>query len=173
MIPITRSILSVACCAVLASSCATVAHHLVDNDTTDAGIRYYGTSPYLIAYSDGKGGVVTSVVYLPDPAKKMSASPKATLADVGSTLTFDRGTLTQATDSGDATAVPTAILKAVEAIAPSLAAIFNEPKKQDEFSLPPPYVFRIVVQGNDVSFVGGKGDTPIQVTLLPQAAKEK
>jgi hypothetical protein len=158
---------------VASSGCATVIHHNVTDDAKDAGIRYLRTSPYLLAYSDGKGGIISEVHYLPDPQKKMSATPKATLSDVDLTMTFDRGVLTQTTEALDATAVPTAIAKAVEAFAPKLLGILNEAQKEQEHSLPPPYLFKIIVNDSAVRFVGGPGDTDIKITLLPQTTKEK
>ena len=44
----------------------------------------------------------------------MSVRPDATLADVGSTLKFEHGVLTSATDSGDATVVTKAVIAAAE-----------------------------------------------------------
>src|SRR6266542_3545348 len=80
------------------SACsATVSHSLITSPQAEAaatGVRYLGTSPYLIAYSDGKGGVVAEVKYLPDPAKKMSATPVSKLSDVDANMDFDRGVLT-------------------------------------------------------------------------------
>jgi hypothetical protein len=158
------------------TACATVTHHRVAgaaDDRSDTGIRYLGTSPYLIAYSDGKGGIVTQVAYLPDPAKKMSAKPNTTLADVDSTLEFDRGVLTSSVSKGDATAVPMAIAKAVEAFAPSLLAAIARAGETKEYTIPAPYIFKIVVDGSDVYFTGGQGDQAIRITLLPQGAKGK
>jgi hypothetical protein len=157
----------------LSGGCATVTHQsTTSGNSDDKGIRYLGTSPYLIAYSNGKGGVVTEVHYLPDPNKLMSASPSAKLADVGSTMNFDRGVLTDSTDTGDATAVPGAILKAVEAFGPKLLGILNETQKDQEHSIPAPYIFKIVVNGTRVVFRGSQGDTEINLTLLPPADKE-
>ena len=50
---------------VAATGCASVVHKplLVENDGNDWGIRYYGSSPSLIAYSNGKGGVITEIKY--------------------------------------------------------------------------------------------------------------
>jgi len=156
-----------------AAGCASVVHHKVTNDAADTGVRYLGTSPYLIAYSDGKGGMVAAIHYLPDPQKKMSATPKSKLADVDLTLTFDRGVLTQSTEVSDATAVPTAIAKAVEAFAPKLLSILNEAQREQEHSLPAPYIYKIIVLGDHVEFRGGQGDKEIKITLLPQTAKDK
>jgi hypothetical protein len=159
-----------------ATACATVTHHRIADaadDQSDTGVRYLGTSPYLIAYSDGKGGIVTQVTYLPDPAKKMSAKPDTTLADVDSTLEFDRGVLTTSVSKGDATAVPMAIAKAVEAFAPSLLAAMGRAGETKEYTIPAPYIFKIVVDGSDVYFTGGQGDQAIKITLLPQGTKGK
>ena len=163
-------------CVCGASGCATVTHHRIqgsEDDQAETGIRYLGTSPYLIAYSDGKGGIVTQVAYLPDPNKKMSAKPKTTLADVDSTLEFDCGVLTSSVSKGDATAVPTAIAKAVEAFAPALLAAMGRAKETKDYTVPAPYLFKIVVDGSDVYFMGGQGDQPIKITLLPQDTKAK
>ena len=103
----------------------------------------------------------------------MSATPKTTLADVDSTLEFDRGVLTSSVSKGDATAVPIAIAKAVEAFAPALLAAMGRAKETKDYTVPAPYIFKIVVEGPDVYFVGGQGDQPIKITLLPQDAKAK
>jgi hypothetical protein len=158
-------------------ACATVEHMRIttsDEDKAATGVRYLGTSPYLIAYSDGKGGIVTVVKYLPDPAKLMSAHPEARLADAGTTMTFDRGVLTEAKDSGDATVVPAAIVEAAKTLGPALLAAMNKAakEKQDGYHIPAPYIFKIVVKGSDVSLVGAEGDAPIKLTLLPPPAKE-
>jgi hypothetical protein len=169
------------CAAVIAAAitttgCATVAHQHIPDDEADrrsTGVRYYATSPYLLVYSNGKGGIITELKYLPDPAKKMAAAPAATLANVEATLTFDRGVLTSAVTKGDATAVPTAIVKAVETIAPALLAALNEAATEKELIMPAPHIYKVVVNGTSVSFRGGKGDADFKVTLLPQEPKGK
>jgi hypothetical protein len=153
------------------SACAAVAHKHIKDDKADAastGIRYYGTSPYLLAHSDGKGGIIVSkILHLPDPAKKMSAESIATLADIGGTLEFDRGVLTTANATGDAAAIPTAILKAVEKVAPALLAAMDVPaKKDDPLQIPGPYLYKIVLRGGEPHLIGGAARTPIKITLL-------
>lgn len=162
--------------ALSTAACATVSHRHIateDDDLRATGIRYYGASPYLLVYSNGKGGIVTELKYLPDPAKKMSAEPKATLANVDATLSFSNGVLTSSVETGDATAVPTAILKAAEAIAPALLAALNETDTGKELIMPAPHIYKVIVNGNTVSFRGGKGDEDFKVTLLPQEPGKK
>ncbi len=166
-------LLLVAAMALMALACASVVHHSVTNDEKDEGARYLGTSPYLIAYSDGKGGMVMQVQPLPDPNKKMSATPHAKGADIDLTMSFDRGVLNETTESGDTSAIPTSIAKAVEAFAPALLALLNEAQTTQEYSVPAPYVYKIVVKGSEVHFIGGKGDEDFKITLLPQTPKEK
>ena len=171
-------------CMVLASTgiagCATVKYRVVTSETdkSDLGIRYYETSPYLLAYSDGKGGVVTSIQYLPDPTRKMSAEPSATLADVQSTLEFDRGVLTSSSNSGDATAVAKAVTTAVETIGGALiAGAANEPGKAARANyadVPAPYIFKIVIDKDSVKLIGARAGVPsFRVSLLPQTDKPK
>jgi hypothetical protein len=162
--------------AMTVTACATVTHSRITDDKADGtatGIRYYNTSPYLIAYSDGKGGLVTEIKYLPDPAKKMSAAPKATLADVGSTMEFDRGVLSSTKDTADATVIPKAIATAIETIGPKLLGVLNDPTPSSELKIPAPHIYKIVVSGNTVEFRGGAGSAGFSVTLLPQEPKEK
>lgn len=174
--PFRPVLLGALVCALLAGGCASLTHeHLGRDDAADrtsTGIRYLGTSPYLLAYSDGKGGMVVSkVLFLPDPAKKMATRLTSQLAEVGGTLEFDRGVLTSASATGDATTVPTAILKAVESLAPAaLAAVLDDPDKAKgaPFIVPGPYLFKIVVDSGAPYLLGGPANTPIKITLLPQ-----
>jgi hypothetical protein len=157
-----------------ACASATVTHRPIRTEAEDlaeTGLRYLGTSPYLIAYSNGKGGIVTQISYLPDPAKRMSAKPAGELADVEATMDFDRGVLTTSAETGDATAVPKAIVKAVETLAPRLLAALGKTDAPKQYEIPAPYVFKIVVRGPDVYFLGGGGDSPIRITLLPQDSR--
>lgn len=170
--------LSLVCLGFVSSGCATMVHRPLTEreDATDLGIRYYGLSPYLIAYSNGKGGVATEIKYLPDPAKKMSVTPETTLADIKSTLQFENGALTSATDTGDATAIPQAVRAAVEKLGTALiAGAGNEPDGLNpaEGQVPAPYIYRIVVRTGGVDLIGGHRPEPFHVTLLPQAPPKK
>jgi hypothetical protein len=159
-----------------ATGCAAVVHKPLTDDSTDRGIRYYRSSPYLIAYSNGKGGVVTEIKYLPDPAKLMSVRPEATLADVGTTLEFDHGMLTTAKDTGDATALTKAVLEAAGKIGMALIAgnVAEGGADPTKPTIPAPYIYRIVVTSTGVTLVGGDRQQTFQITLLEQpAVKEK
>jgi hypothetical protein len=103
----------------------------------------------------------------------MSAKPSAKLADVGANMEFDRGVLTTSVENGDTTALPKAIVKAVEAFVPALLGALNKTDAPKEYEIPPPYVYKIVVNGNDVYFVGKQGDKSIRITLLPQDPKAR
>jgi hypothetical protein len=169
--PAAVAVLAALLAAASACASAAVIHTNVSDpavDAADRGIRYVGTSPYLIAYSDGRGGIVTRVAYLPDPARKMSARPAGRLADVDVAMDFDRGVLTTSAESGDATAVPGAIAHAVKAFVPQLLSALALAERSMEYEVPAPYIYKIVVRGNDVFFLGGQGDAPIKITLLPQ-----
>lgn len=157
------------------SGCATMIHRPLTekDDTADRGVRYYGLSPYLLAYSNGKGGVTTEVRYLPDPAKKMSVRPEATLADVGSTMHFENGALTSAADTGDATAVTKAALSAVEKIGVALLGANAAKAAADDPVIPAPYIYRIVVKGEDIQLIGGDRTHSFKITLLPQPPPKK
>ncbi len=160
---------------VVITGCAGVAHIPIKNEEHDKevnGIRYLRASPYLLVYSNTKGGIETEILYLPDPHKKMAANPTSVMADINSTMDFKNGMLTGTKDIADATAVPKQLVEAIGTIGSALIKALNEPKEveKNEYQVPPPHIYKIVVKGTDVKFIGGKGDTPINITLLPQDA---
>jgi hypothetical protein len=156
------------------TGCARITHRPLDNvaDVKSKGIRYYRSSPYLIVYPNGKGGIVADIKYLPDPYKKMSAIPKSFMATINTTLEFSKGVLTTSKEEADGTVVPKAILGAVEAAAPSFLAALNKVGAKD-YTVPAPYIYKIIVKGDTVFFIGSKADKNIKVTLLPQKKEEK
>ena len=177
-----RLLVAIAGIALMSAGCATVGHRPLDpenhqHDQNDIGVRYYRSSPYLIAHSDGKGGVITEVKFLPDLTKLMSAQPKTTLADVDTTMSFENGVLTSASTTADATAVTKAITKAVEGLGTTfLSALANEKAKEpNTYKVPPPVLYKIVVEGSRVYLLQAKADgdaaKPIEITLLPEKAK--
>jgi hypothetical protein len=139
-------------------------------DDTCNGIRYYQSAPYLLIYSDGKGGLSWQIQYLPDLSRKMTAQPQAFWASINTTLTFQNGYLTNSKDVGDATAVPKAVIAAVEKVVSGLGSLgAGPPTATNDYQVPKPLLYKIVVHANSVDFIGGDtaGDN-IHVTLATE-----
>jgi hypothetical protein len=163
--------------------CATVNVKTLDKkeDCCDTGIRYYERAPFLLVYSDGKGGVVTKVHYLPDRNKLRSVHPFNFMASNKNTLNFKDGMLEDSTNIIDATAVPKAVIKAVETVASTVLkgmADFVATEKghisKFVYVLPPPELYRIYIKGEEVELVGGAGKgPPIQFNLQTQEEVKK
>ena len=150
----------------LVIGCAGVKHRPDDGSDSERGIRYYRSAPYLLVYSDAKGGIVTEIKYLPDQTQIMVARPTNTLASLKSTMEFEDGVLNSAVDEPDAGALPSAILSAAREVLPLLLAASAKPGD----TVPAPHLYRIVVEGDRISFHGGPGDAPIEVKMT--AAEE-
>ncbi len=132
------------------------------------GLRFYSPSPYLLVYSDGKGGVVWEIHHLPDPTKKMSAKPYNYLSTLEAKLTFDDNfVLTGTHEVSDALKVPTAILSQIAALAPTIAkALLNEASTKER-TLPAPLLYKIVDENGSVRLLGGETDPDVvHVTVL-------
>lgn len=139
-------------------------------DKAAQGFRYYQPAPYLFVYSDGKGGLISQIKYLPDTTQKMSVQPYAYLASNESTLQFDGGMLTQAAAVVDETVVPTAALDSLaKVLAAAAKAAMNVPEATNEASVPVPYLFKIVIKGNVIELKGG----PMNGAALTSTGKEK
>ena len=152
-----RRILLVVVVAGSLLGCAGV-KHLPERGADDHGIRYYLTAPYLLVYSDAKGGLVSRLLYLPDQTQVMSATPRSSLASIQATLEFDDGVMTRAVEEPDATPLPVTILSAAEAVLPLLAGSVR-PGAQ----FPQPSLYRITVHGDRITFTGGHGNVPVQL----------
>lgn len=149
----------------LLGGCAAYVTHQPDTASSQ-GIRYYENSPYLIVYSDGKGGLRWQIRYLPDQSRIMTVSPTIVGGRTEMTLYFQNGVLSTMSVVGDSTELPKAVIAAVQSAIPLLAAAGP---KVDSF--PAPYLYKIVVDGDNLTFIGGQGDTSIQVPINPGAGK--
>jgi hypothetical protein len=153
------------------------------SDCNASGIRYYRTSPYLLVYSNGKGGIVWELHHLPDSSKLMSAKPYSWFASLESSFVFDeRGRMTKAVAKPDASAVPKAIFDAIESFASELsgslvgASLDGGTDAEDGHPLPVPHLYKVVVGPAGVEFRGGPANMgPIRSTLVkqPTAAKKE
>jgi hypothetical protein len=144
----------------------------------DNGIRYYQTAPFLFVRSDGKGGLTSEIVYLPDTTLTMSVRPYAYLASNDATLSFSNGTLNEAKMIGDETVVPTAIIDAVSKAAAAFVGAdqIGANASLNTVPVPVPYLFKIVVQKDRVVLIGGAAKAgaakaTINVNLVPQVSK--
>jgi hypothetical protein len=68
----------------------------------------------LLVYTDGKGGLVSKVLYLPDSTKLRTIKPYSYGAVNNTTLKFDKGRLLQAKAVVDETAIPSATISALK-----------------------------------------------------------
>jgi hypothetical protein len=160
---VMRRLLPMVPLVLLLVSCAGLKVSGVTDDNAERGIRYYESSPYLLVHTDNEGGLTTELIYLPDLSKKMSARPYNYLANSSTTLNFKNGVLSSAETKVDETAVPKAILGAIETAA--MAVLAADEPKGELHQVPPPYLFKIVFEGKDIKLKGGPGDIPISVTV--------
>jgi hypothetical protein len=126
-----------------------------DNELTDDnanGFRYYETSPFLLVYTDGKGGLVSKILYLPDSTKLRTIKPYNFAASNSTTLKFDNGRLVQSKAVVDETVVPTAIISGLEKVASSAIKAANG----NNDGIPAPYLFRIYGDANGNWWLNGK-----------------
>jgi hypothetical protein len=169
----------VATISLLLASCAGLR---IDNVSTDAadveatGFRYYETAPFLLVYTDNKGGLTSTVKYLPDMTLKRAVTPYNYLASNNTTLTFDNGRLQQSKAEVDETVIPSAIVSGLEKIATSAinAALLMQSKAATPKSvptIPPPMLFRIVHTKDGWSLAGGQAldpsGKPVRIRYAP------
>lgn len=159
-------------CALFASGCvAWIDHSPVPDKAADdqaSGIRYYRASPYLLVYTNSKGGLKWQILYLPDQSEKMQAEPVVFGGRSELTMYFQNGVLSSTTEIGDTTALPKAIIAAIQSALPLLAkaAAFSAEKAQ----VPAPYLYKMVVKKGTIHFYGSQGDTSIIVPTLEAKA---
>ncbi len=155
---------------IFSTGCARTIYSSVDpeNDNGD-GFRFYQSSPYLLVFTDGKGSITTQILYIADPSKLLSAQPKNFLSKSDITLEFENGVLSKSKTDVDATIVPSAIIKAAQSVVTTLLAAANDPQAApSERSMPAPQLYKIIVNGSSVTFIGSENKTEIKVNLLPQ-----
>lgn len=135
-------------------------------ETSSKGIRYYESSPFLLVYTDNKGGLTSKIIYLPDSTKLMSVRPVSILAKNDATLKFDKGLMTQTKAVVDETAIPSQVISSLGTVATSLIKAANASDGNKTYEVPPPYLFRIVISESNGAFslAGKASPTKIRVT---------
>ena len=139
-------------CAVVLSGCAGLKTTPIRSDADEVkaqGFRYYENAPFLFIHTDGKGGLTSEIVMLPYTTREMSIEPYAFWSSNNTNLTFSNGTLTESSSQVDTTAVPSAGL---DALAKYLTLIAGD---ETPGQAPPPYLYKIHIQGNVVTLTGG------------------
>lgn len=131
----------------------------IEADNRANGIRYYGSSLYLLVNSDGRGKIEWRILELPDQTKKMVAQPYNFLATIKTDMSFNDGVLNQSKVAIDASVVPRALIETVAKVLPYLAAA-----DAPSYEVPSVEIYKIVARNNTFEFVGGPGDKPIRVT---------
>jgi hypothetical protein len=129
-----------------------------EDDSHSTGFRYYESSPYILVYSNGKS-LKSDLIYLPDRTRKMSVELFDYLSTNTAKLTFSNGVLTSSETEGDSTIVPNSIIEAAKQVAIAAAqkaAAFSTIKgRRPTFAAPPPYLFKLVVDGEKTKLIGG------------------
>lgn len=120
-------------------------------DDSAAGIRYYGSSPYIYVTTDNAGGLTPTLVYLPDPQKKMSAYLYNIVATNDATLEFENGILKTSEVTADSSALPKAVVTALEKIAVAVVGAANEIDEGP--NIPPPYIFKILFDADGIPYL--------------------
>jgi hypothetical protein len=141
------------------AGCAGVQVGPVPDDQADrraTGFRYYEPAPYILVYTDNKGGLVSKVVFLPDLTNKMSIRPYNYLSSSNVQLSFENGMLVSSESQVDETVLPKAVIAAAEKAAAAMAG-FNAPPVRGN-KIPAPYLVKIVIAKDSVILVPTQGD---------------
>lgn len=151
-----RRVASFIATTLLAACAGTIVRPVADDNTAD-GIRYYESAPFLLVYTDGRGGISSQLIYLPDVTNIRSIDPYAVLAKNETTITFSRGVLSQSKSVLDETIVPNAAITALETAANAALQAANDPTGSGrQVDLPLPRLYRIVIDSHGrVSLRGG------------------
>ncbi|MDR6841323.1 hypothetical protein [Pseudoxanthomonas sacheonensis] len=167
--------------ALLLSGCA--GFKVVDapaNEDTVQGIRYYEPAPFLLVYSDGKGNLTSQIIVMPDITQKRVIDLYAYASTNKSTLDFTDGMLTKSAVEIDSTAVPLALIDTIQSLGvAAIGAAFNAPESGVTHIIPAPYLFKIVVDANGTTLVGGQGVGPdgkplnLKISVTKEAATEE
>lgn len=140
-----------------------------DEDWSASGFRYYDSSPYLLVYTDNKGSLNSELKYMPDLTKKRQVKPYQFLASTDGKLDFEDGILTGAESNADGTAVPKAVISALEKAAKIAIAADTSPAREvaDANGMAPRvYLFKIIktidAKGQCVWELRGSSGSPVK-----------
>jgi hypothetical protein len=140
--------------------------HTKEDDLKASGFRYYENSPYILVYPDGKS-LKSELIYLPDRTRKMSVELFDFISSNNAKLNFTDGVLTNAENESDATIVPKAFIEAAKqaAVAMAKGAAFNAIEEDQFLSVPPPSLYKLIIDGDYTRLIGAKGAIRIKVNV--------
>ena len=153
--------------------CASIEPVPVTGFESPGGIPYYDGSHYLLVYPDGKGNLKWSLHYLADPTKKRVFRSENILSSVNATLEFSNGLLTKADTTVDASAVPKALVGAIEKVI--TAGVANDLAKGTN-EVPGPLIYKLEVRGDVIHVIGQTSEQAIvkvRVTSPPKEDEEE
>ncbi len=153
--------LALTCTALLLSGCSGTTVRAIGPDHPESknrGFRYYESSPYLLVYSDGNGGLISKLIYLPDQTRLRSIRPWEFLASNTGNLKFSNGVLNEAKLEGDGTALPKAVIEGLQGLAEAaVSKIGFRIVEDDLFAVPVPILFKVVFDaGGNASLMQAK-----------------
>lgn len=160
----------------LSTACAGLHGARIMDDAADCretGFRYYESSPYILVYADGKS-LKSELVYLPDRTRKMAVGLFDFLSSNTLKLSFTNGVLTSSENAADATAVPKAVIQAAKDVAAAAAkggafsTLAEKTPRPTTFAAPPPYLFKLVVDGAQTHLIAGThvtGGPPLAIKV--------
>gem|GEM_PF-3076201 len=151
----------------VAAGCAGINVEPVDDQTDAAarGFRFYESAPFILVFTDNKGGLVSELHYLPDLTRKQHVKPYNYFASNHTTLTFSNGMLTQAKAEVDETAIPNAAIAGLQQVATGIVAAANANVADPALQVPAPYLFRVVKKNGKWQLAGdNSGRQPINLT---------
>jgi hypothetical protein len=140
--------------ASMLTACAGLTVQPVTSDAREKeakGFRYYENATFLFIHTDGKGGLTSEIVMLPDTTREMSIQAYSYWASNNTTLTFTNGTLTESNSQVDTTAVASAGLDALAKYLGAAVVAADLPKPE----APPPYLYKIYIKDGVVTLTGG------------------
>jgi hypothetical protein len=148
----------------LLGGCASIEPQPVRDFNQPEGIPYYEGSYYLLVWADGAGNLKWQLDYLADPNKKFEYRTRSFLSKVEAELTFSNGLLTKGNTTIDSTAVPKAVVGAVEKV---LMAIANDPDRPlaNSHAIPAPSLFKLVSKGNTIVIYGHESAGTVNATV--------
>ena len=140
--------------ALASGGCANVTYtrlSTLEQERASTGIPYFDTSPYILVQKDTNAVWQSTLLYLPDHAKKNAIDVCTFLAVNNSTFTFTNAILSDSSVTVDSSAVPAAVVQAAASVGAAIAKMGGPPEAPRPASA---YMFKIVRVKHEWGLVG-------------------